>query len=165
MKPFFIKRADGQLINLNHITYIDIRQAEDDPTYVLWAYIAQARLERGKSTVWAAWPITSGDEEHCQTVQTEVEDLLKTHGCLHVLESEKSYWLEEVDDEEADDETDTDAGAGDEGEGIETLYDTETEKDSEMPEVKKVPMPAWFRNVPAQFYAEEDVDMEDDLTM
>ena len=158
MKPFFIKRADGQLVNLNHITYIDVRQAEDDPTYVLWAYIAQARLERGKSTVWAAWPITSGDEEHCQMVQAEVEDLLKTHGCLHVLESEKSYWLEEVDDEEADDETDS-------GDSIETLYDTETGKDSEMPEVKQVPVPMWFRNVPAQFYAEEDVDMEDDLTM
>lgn len=158
MKPFFIKRADGQLVNLNHITYIDVRQAEDDPTYILWAYIAQARLERGKSTVWAAWPITSGDEEHCQMVQAEVEDLLRTHGCLHVLESEKSYWLEEVDDEEADDETDS-------GDSIETLYDTETGKDSEMPEVKRVPVPMWFRNVPAQFYAEEDVDMEDDLTM
>ena len=48
---------------------------------------------------------------------------------------------------------------------LETLYDTETGKDSEMPEVKQVPVPAWFRNVPAQFYAEEDVDMEDDLTM
>ena len=162
MKPFFIKRADGQLVNLNHITYIDVRQAEDDPTYVLWAYIAQARLERGKSTVWAAWPITSGDEEHCQMVQAEVEDLLRTHGCLHVLESEKSYWLEEVDDEEADDETDN--GDSDEG-AIEMLYDTETGKDSEMPEVKQVPVPMWFRNVPAQFYAEEDVDMEDDLTM
>ena len=95
-------------------------------------------------------------------VQAEVEDLLKTHGCLHVLESEKSYWLEERDDEEADDETDN--GDSDEG-AIEMLYDTETGKDSEMPEVKQVPVPAWFRNVPAQFYAEEDVDMEDDLTM
>ena len=158
MKPFFIKCADGRLVNLNQVTCIDIRQAEGDPTYVLWAYIAHARLERGESTLWAAWPLTSGDEEHCQTVQAEVEVLLKTHGCLHVLESEKSYWLEEVEETEEEDGDDDDAA-------IETLYDTETSKDSEMPEVKKVSVPAWFRNLPAQFYAEDDVDMEDDLSM
>lgn len=156
MKPFFIKKVSGELLNLSHITYMDIREQEDSPTYCLWAYIAQANIVQGESTNMAAWPVTSGDKAHCEAIQTNIEALLHANGCLYVLEGEAPYWLEEVDVPE-EPETET----------LATLYDSDAGKDTELANekkvTKKVSAPALFQNQPAQFYDDDNFDMGDDM--